>query len=239
MAKCNSDRSCSNSIIRNDEVSGPSPLLWWAGSSLCWNLSSQRVFGYITGFLVSSLGADIVEEKQSSQMPPSLAVSLMHLLVFIGLILLQSPLDTLWNVYGTGMVIVSCQRPREEEKFWDGIFHSKSERGGKERSLIPYTKLPFSPISVLCTQMNGEGFYGKNTLTFILFRSSSLPNWPKVLCAPTEGFMNSYFSPLSPGSEPLRCWWVRGRPEGKAVRVFCDENQVWLKSSSVSDMLSR
>lgn len=56
--------SCSNSIIRNDEVSGPSPLLLWAGSSLCWDLPLQRVFSYITGFFMSNLGAGIVEKRR-------------------------------------------------------------------------------------------------------------------------------------------------------------------------------
>lgn len=73
-AKITQTWSCSNSIIRNDEVSGPSPLLLWAGSSLCWNLSLQRVFSYITGFFMSNLGADIVEEKRIFQRLLSLAV---------------------------------------------------------------------------------------------------------------------------------------------------------------------
>lgn len=73
-AKITQTWSCSNSIIRNDEVSGPSPLLLWAGSSLCWNLSLQRVFSYITVFFMSNLGADIVEKKRSFQRLLSLAV---------------------------------------------------------------------------------------------------------------------------------------------------------------------
>lgn len=82
-----------------------------------------------------------------------------RLLIFIEHSFLQSPLDTLWSLTdcGTGMVIVFCQRPWDEAKFRGGIFHSKSKRVGKKRSLSPYTKLPCSPIRVL---LHPDGCWG-------------------------------------------------------------------------------
>lgn len=58
---------------------------------------------------------------------------------------------TLWGIL-LGMELewwLFSARPRDEEESWDGIFYSKSEWVGKKRCLTPYTKLPWSPISVL------------------------------------------------------------------------------------------
>lgn len=48
------------------------------------------------------------------------------------------------------------------------------------------------PSVSFCTQLDGEGFYGKSTLTFILLSCSPLPSWPKAL------FLL------------LKSWWIPG-----------------------------
>lgn len=146
---------------------------------------------------------------------------MMFLLIFIEHILLQSPWDT-----GILLAVelewwLFCVTDPEMKKSSGMDFSTaKSERAGKKMCLIPYTNLPCSPISVLLHPDEWWGFLWSKHIDLPPPQLLLFPNWPKVLCAATEEFMNSWVSPLSPGAKPLRCCWVRGHPEGKAVRNF-------------------
>lgn len=223
---------------------------WWSVRSITSIVVSRLLimlrsslteifFSYITGFFMSNLGAGIVKKRRAEAAGSGCVMR--HLLIFIEHILLQSPLDTLWSLtgYGTGMVIVFCQRPRDEAKFWGGIFHSKSEESRKEKKFKPIHQAALlSPPCPSASRWMVRIFTVKTHWPSSSSAPPFCPTDPKF-CVLLLKFMNSCFSPLSPEAKPLRCCWVRGQSEGKALGDFCYENQVWLKSSSVSDMLSR
>lgn len=158
-AKITQTWSCSNSIIRNDEVSGPSPLLLWAGSSLCWNLSLQRVFSYITGFFMSNLGADIVEEKRIFQRLLSLAVPWCTFSFSLSTFSFRAP----WKPRGTWLVMdwngdcfVSETQTQRKNLGWN--FPQQIWESGEEKKFNATPKLPCCPISVLLHPAGWWGF---------------------------------------------------------------------------------
>lgn len=141
-----------------------------------------------------------------------------HLLIFIELILLQSPLDTqesywVWNWNGD-CFLSQIQRWRRilGWNFPQQIWESRKEKmfhPTHQAALLSH-QCPSAPrwmVRIFMVKAHWPS-------------SSSAPPLCPTDSTTAEEFINSWFSPLSPGAKPPRCWWVRGHPEGKAVRVF-------------------
>lgn len=143
---------------RNDEVPGPSPLLLWAGSSLCWNLSLQRVFSYITGFFMSNLGADIVDKKKGFR---GCCLWLFHWCTFsfsLSTFSFRAP----WTPYGMFMELewwLFSVRDPEMKKNSGMEFSTANLREQERKEVESHTnKVPCSAISVLLHPDKQWGF---------------------------------------------------------------------------------
>jgi len=105
---------------------------------------------------------------------------------------------------------------------------------------IPAPALQWTSV-LFCTQMNGGDFYGKNRSTSILLSSCTLSDWHKVPRATVYHWCVHEFLLFTPffSSQTSQVLFTQRMYARKGSGIVYCENQVWLKSSSVSDMLSR